>query len=286
MLKVHTLVGLSLLTAYAISSPHQQPVMNGFQSGQSVATPSPTPAPWPNLDMLDRFKNPTGSRCGLKGTVGTDPEDAAVNRLRNRYHLPNSFEEVTLESLLELPHGEIASDGKSIIKHPTADSSQHERGITVTGVVTEVVILGCGARSTPQKTLPLKIPGRGVESANCFTGQQDLCNTQIILTPDSNLGTTKGRNLYVVQITERARRLAASGLLVSNIGHDWSINALRKLAGRRVRISGWLFFNPHYRERNWKADPNDSVGKPNRWETAWEVHPVMGIEVDPEPKPK
>jgi hypothetical protein len=74
--------------------------------------------------------------------------------------------------------------------------------------------------------------------------------------------------------------LAERNLLTSNIGKDWSVDVLRKqLVGHRARISGWLFFDQKYMNRSWSSDPEDTLGPPNARQSAWEIHPVMGIEV-------
>ena len=69
-------------------------------------------------------------------------------------------------------------------------------------------------------------------------------------------------------------------LKFNDIGEQWSIDNLRKkLLKKWVRFSGWLFFEPGYAHRAWLSDPEDKVGLSNTIETAWGIHPVLGIEV-------
>lgn len=233
---------------------------------------------WPNLDRLTKFKNPKGTTCGLDGAAPRGSEKARINRLRNRYHLPaNGFENFTLKDLLALPQDEISPE-KVLINYRASD--ENNRAVTFIGYVKDVMILGCGASTLPPDIrVRAVIPhNRGIESCNCYTNEALLCSTQIILSPGPDVSIQDGHNLYVVQVTERSRRLARLGLLSSNIGNNWSIDALRALKDHWVRFSGWLFFNPNYRERAWISDPDNKKGKPNVRQTAWEIYPVMAIE--------
>jgi hypothetical protein len=247
------------------------------------ATPSPSPMSWPDLDKL---KNPDGTTCGLSGAPKGSAERGAQNRLRNRYHLPDhGFEPLTLEDLLKLLQGEI-DDRNRLINYPLSSDRNHERAVAIVGYVTDVLVLGCGAADTKGDIITeVPLPKRkGVESANCFVNDPGLCTAQIFITSDPNLPLEGGRNLFVVTVTRRSRFLAKRELLISNIGNDWSTQVLReKIWKHWVRFSGWLFFNQNYRDRGWAIDPSDKIGKPNDRQSAWGLHPVMGIEVDVPP---
>ena len=54
------------------------------------------------------------------------------------------------------------------------------------------------------------------------------------------------------------------------VNHKWSLDLLRPLVDNqeRVRISGWLFFDPEH---------PDHIEKYRI--TLWEIHPIMEIEV-------
>ena len=271
----------SLFLAALVSGIAQFQTPASNSSMESQATPSATPLTWPNLD---RLKNPNGTTCGLNGAPAGIREKAAQNRLRNRYHLPEKgFEQLTLEDLQKnLPQGEIGPK-QTLVNFPTSADPNNQRGVTIVAYVTDVLVLGCGAANEHVTFVP-PIERRGVESAICYVNQESLCTAQIMVTSDPSLPRNEGRNVFVVNVTRRSRGLAKNNLLVSNIGNDWSTQALRdRIKGHWVRFSGWLFFNQNYRERAWVTDPDNKIGKANVRQTAWEIHPVMGIEIDVPP---
>lgn len=284
---------LVLLLVFGVlaSAKLAQPTQNSNANVQA------SPSPWPNFDKIKIRK---GFSCGLDGQPGRDLERAAQNRLRNRYHLPpNGFESLALQDLRDtLPQGEIGPK-KKLVNFPTSDNLNNGRAVSVVGYVTEVLILGCGIAvekineksGSELVSLVPRFKRRGVESASCYVADEKLCTTQIFVTPGPNVPREKGRNVYVMNVTERSRLLAQQGYLNSNIGNDWSTGLLRDkikgIRGKWVRFSGWLFFNQNYREKAWVSDPDNKIGKSNDRETSWSLHPVMGIEVDvPPPTPK
>jgi hypothetical protein len=222
--------------------------------------------------------------CGLGGASGGIAEKAAQNRLRNRYHLPeNGFEQVTLDYLqTTLPQGEVGPQN-ILVNYPKSDDPNNGRAVALVAYVTDVLVLGCGAANEVVSYVPPP-ERRGVEAANCYVNKADLCTAQILVTSDPKLPRDNGRNVFFVNVTRRSRILARKNLLVSNVGNDWSTPELRtKLKDRWVRFSGWLFFNQNYRERAWIIDPENKIGKSNDRQSAWGLHPVMGIEVDVSP---
>ena len=280
----HKVVNLAVALSVAIASAGALLKPFDYKLASAPQTQPATPATqsWPNLDKL---RIPDGKLCGLDGAPGGNAERAAQNRLRNRYHLPQtSFEQLSLENLeKDLPQGEIGP-AQTIINFPLSVDRNNQRAVAVVGYVTDVLILGCGAADERFTQVPPP-ERKGVESAGCYVNREYLCTAQITLTSDPELPTSEGRNVYFVNVTRRSRILAKKNLLVSNIGNDWSTYILRdKIKHRWVRFSGWLFFNQNYRDRAWVTDPDDQIGRPNDRQTAWGIFPVMGIEVVDGPK--
>jgi hypothetical protein len=211
---------------------------------------------WPNLDVLDAYPNATGDTCPLSGTADPQTEKGKVNALKNRYTLPaNGFEPMLLSQLFALPSGTASTP-------PPSTDPNHNRAVTVVGYVREV-----------------KPGGTRGESCNCKATRRDLVDTHIEIVLDPNRHDETGRGMVVVETTERVRRLARDGLLTSNLGNDWSHQALRdRLLGRWVKLSGWLFYDVSHHTESWRVDPQNRVANNNWRETGWEIHPVIAIE--------
>jgi hypothetical protein len=227
-------------------------------SGLKTSTPDGTAAEgqWPNLDVLDNYPNPHGNSCGLNGAAAAGSEKGASNALKNRYRLPESgFASTGLTDIIGLPVG-------TALGPPDSHDPNNERAVSVVGYV-----------------LGLRPGGVEGESCNCRATGINQVDTHIELVLDPGNTDPSGRGMVVVEVTERVRRLAAKGLLQSNIGSDWSLAQLKaKLPGHWVRFEGWLFYDADHHLESWRVDPADGLGKPNWRETCWEVHPVMGIE--------
>jgi hypothetical protein len=228
-----------------------------------VTLPATTPVvcAWPNLDVLDEYPNETGDTCPLSGNANPQTEKGKVNALKNRYTLPtNGFETMLLSQLFALPSGTASTP-------PTSADPNHNRAVTVVGYVREV-----------------KPGGTRGESCNCKATRRDLVDTHIEIVLDPNSHDETGKGMVVVETTERIRRLAHEGLLTSNIGNDWSHQALRdRLLGRWVKLSGWLFYDVSHHKESWRVDPQNRLPNNNWRETGWEIHPVMGIETGVRP---
>jgi hypothetical protein len=85
--------------------------------------------------------------------------------------------------------------------------------------------------------------------------------------------------MMVVEGQERIRRVAAKGLLSSNIGNDWGTSMLRaKLLGRWVKVSGWLFYDADHHLESWWVDKHNTRDGNNWRATGWEIHPVMALK--------
>lgn len=108
-------------------------------------------------------------------------------------------------------------------------------------------------------------PG-GVESCNCHSTDPDSRDTHIALSIDPK--PTQYR--VIVEVTPRLRELKKAE------GKDWSTKNLKKLIGKKVRITGWLFYDTEHRQN---AFNTNTVGQHNWRVTCWEIHPITNIEV-------
>jgi hypothetical protein len=109
----------------------------------------------------------------------------------------------------------------------------------------------------------------GIESTNCHARDAMNRDTHIELVLDP----MKGGNIQrvIVEVTPRWREM------MSRKGADWSTKGLRKtLLGRWVKITGWLLFDAEHKQES----ENTAPGRTRNWRaTAWEIHPVTGMEV-------
>lgn len=105
----------------------------------------------------------------------------------------------------------------------------------------------------------------GIELANCLSfTRRDI---HIDLGVSAN---AVPRQRLVAEVTPPMRDAVRAR------GIDWSVAALERFIGRRVRVEGWLLFD-HEHDRE---SENSQPGQPGNWRaTAWEVHPVTSIEL-------
>ncbi len=114
----------------------------------------------------------------------------------------------------------------------------------------------------------------GVESANCNAREPLYRDTHIELVLDPmNAG---GSKRLIVEVTPRWRQM------MNDKGMDWTTKGLRKtLLGRWVKVQGWLFFDAEHKNESENTNP----GRERNWRaTAWEVHPVVSMEVVQRPR--
>jgi hypothetical protein len=109
----------------------------------------------------------------------------------------------------------------------------------------------------------------GKETCNCREKDPLYRDTHIelVLNPKD---TAESRR-FIAEVTPRMRTLMAQK------GVDWKTSTLQKeLTGRWITIEGWLMFDTEHDRQSENTRP----GHPGNWRaTAWEIHPVTGIEV-------
>jgi len=105
------------------------------------------------------------------------------------------------------------------------------------------------------------------ETCNCKNPDKSYHDTHIELTqgPDDN------ELPMIVEVTPEWRGY------MGQAGRDWSTDALRpRIEGHRVRVRGWMLLDSEHLNAADNTNPEGS----NLWrKTAWEIHPVTGIDV-------
>lgn len=182
----------------------------------------------------------SGLQCGMEGSA-TSHAGKALNRLKNRYHHPASAD-IDPEVTLEA------------LLAPGDDLERFDQGMAakITGLVVAVKV-------------------GGNETCNCkATAAIDRdTHIELALSPDA-----EKTQRVIVEITPRLRKQMADQ------GVDWSTQKLKDpesgIRGKWVQVTGWLMFDQmHVHE----AENTNPGGEHNWRATAWELHPVTGIEV-------
>jgi hypothetical protein len=112
----------------------------------------------------------------------------------------------------------------------------------------------------------------GVETVNCHTHDPKYRDTHIELTLDP-LHDDETKHM-IVEVTPQWRNV------MQTKGLDWSTEALRRtLLGRWIRVTGWMFFDEEHSSQSRNTAPPEN----HIWRaTAWEIHPIVLIEILPE----
>lgn len=177
--------------------------------------------------------------CGMAGNA-RGKELRALNRLKNRYNRP-----------MPEDYSRYAISIDSLLK-PGNDRRRFSNSAAaeIVGYVRDVVI-------------------GGVESCNCNAKDARYRDTHIVLVPDEK--EKRASRTIIAEVTPRWREM------MRQRGLDWSTDGLKKtLKNKWVRLRGWMLWDWHYED---EAENTNPGGRKNWRATAWEVHPIISIEV-------
>jgi hypothetical protein len=117
----------------------------------------------------------------------------------------------------------------------------------------------------------LDVHDGGATSANCHSSDPANHDTILDLTPGISVSDNSHRMIAV--ISPQWRRIMAKN------GVDWSTRAIRALYLQKyVNVRGWLLFNSEAAARS--VNTTSLAGINVTRATAWEIHPVTGIELN------
>jgi hypothetical protein len=188
----------------------------------------------------------TPASCPLQGDAKT-PALQRLNQLKNRFNPPgqNQFNPSITLTAMLAP-------GDDTHRWSPAMAAE------ITGFVVDVK------------------PG-GSETVNCHAIDAAHTDTHIEIALDSS--DTAPPRLVIVEVTPRGRAIMAA----RQPPVDWSTaNLHRTLIGKRVVVRGWMMFDAQH----WNAAENTAPGHNGNWRaTAWEIHPVTGMQSAQTPTP-
>lgn len=200
--------------------------------------------PADDSDGFDPFDNDK-RRCPPWGSAQFGSTKAAANILKNRIDTPRQTDidpAATLEAMLRRGND----------RNRWSDA----RAATIEGFVVEAF-------------------GTGAETCNCKATRKELTDTHLDVGATPNAPKTQR---VIAEITPPWRLRHA---------HDdtaeWSSQTIaRDFRGKRVRITGWLFYDSVHQSGAENTDPGDQGGESPNWRaTAWEIHPITSIEEIP-----
>ncbi len=175
-------------------------------------------------DVLDT----EGVPCPLEGSAKRN-NDQALNRLKNRYNIPQKTDIDSNFNWTELAKFE-----------DDRDKFSAKKAAILRGYV-------------------LRVRMSEKETCNCNSENPDFRDTHIILVPNKeNKGVL---NQIVVEVTPRMR------LLMQKKGVDWSQPALKKLVGRTIEVQGWLMYDRKHGDQSAKVmQKTKGVTRSTAWE--------------------
>ena len=177
--------------------------------------------------------------CGMTGNA-QGKELRALNRLKNRYHRPMPED----YSRYDVTLAKMLEPGNDRRRFTNSEAAEVE------GYVRDVVI-------------------GGVESCNCNAKDARYRDTHIVLVLDAK--EKKATRSVIAEVTPRWRET------MRQRGVDWSTEGLKKsLKNKWVRLRGWMLYDWHYSDESENSNPG---GRKNWRATAWEIHPVISLEV-------
>lgn len=254
-LPVFVVIGI-ILSAFVLAP---MGVKMAVPRNDALAAASPSPTLWPNMPTPQQTPISSTFRlvyeCPPEGRGAENDADRYQNKLKNRidegvYKPVNSFRDILL---LYPTKGDYGSNSKDKVSESRANWTppQKARISNYEGLAVSVVGYVFGAEKS------------GDEKTNCNYTADEMKDWHITITEKNN--ETNRENAIVVETTPRIRE--------NHVG--WTLEKLGVIAENRykVKISGWLFFDPEHSEN---LPGNKTVTRG----TLWEVHPVMKIEVD------
>jgi hypothetical protein len=241
-------LGILLLAARSPAAPQtgDASTTTAPVKAESV-TPSNTPAASAPADALPGMQSKpqpaeiTFLGCPPEGDGG----DPALNKLKNRVDEGN-YASVTFDALEQLPWPKTA-ERRNRAEWSASDTAAIAR---YEGIPVSVEGYLADAKES------------GPESCNCHGQDPQFRDWHIWLTKLAGEDRTQS---IVVETTPRVRAKHP----------DWKLDLPHKIIKeqQRVRISGWVMFDPEH---------PDQVGKTRG--TIWEIHPIMQIEVQQQGK--
>jgi len=116
----------------------------------------------------------------------------------------------------------------------------------------------------------LEVRDGGATSANCHSS--DPAEHDTIFEMSSDADVFDGAHRVFAVVTPGRRRI------MSKAGEDWSTRTLRaQYLHRYVAVTGWLLFD--FESANRASNTAGGAGPKITRATAWEIHPVTGLEL-------